>query len=320
VSCLRVALLCFFGIAAAAVRGECRVEPDVDIGLSGYTLTSPGRLTVVAYGFSLLCPDLQSGTHRVTGSDYRIVATNNVPSGSALREWTSNLVADGQAGLCYRAYIEGTNGVHEQGRGTSAFCLPTTTQPKNDPTITDCSEYEPAPCGQNSPIVIDLARGMYRLTDVHDGVMFDIDADGTAERVAWTRDGAVAFLFFDRNGNGTPDHGGELFGDHTPLGGGRIARNGFEALAQFDSNGDGVVNAADAQWGELQLWQDHDHDGRAAADEITPLSGVGVQSLEVSHQWTGRRDRYGNAFRWKATVAFADERRPYYDVYLVTAR
>ena len=55
------------------------------------------------------------------------------------------------------------------------------------------------------------------------------------------------FLVRDINGNGTIDTGRELFGDNTLLSDGTIAANGFEALADLDSNADGVVDVNDAE-------------------------------------------------------------------------
>lgn len=50
-----------------------------------------------------------------------------------------------------------------------------------------------------------------RLSNLADGVMFDFDADGAAEQIAWTLAGSDdAFLVIDRNGNGQIDNGREL--------------------------------------------------------------------------------------------------------------
>jgi hypothetical protein len=53
----------------------------------------------------------------------------------------------------------------------------------------------------------------------------------------------------DLNGNGTIDSGRELFGDNTILTrgarAGQVAANGFEALADLDSNADGKFNSAE---------------------------------------------------------------------------
>ena len=170
----------------------------------------------------------------------------------------------------------------------------------------------------HTPIVIAL-NGRYEFTSVESGVPFDVDADGDVDQVAWPRDGSVAFLFHDRNGNGVPDDGGELFGNHTRLRNGAEAQHGFEALLEFDSNGDGAVSAADARWAQLGLWQDLDRDGVATHDELSALGERGISHLGLRYHWTGRRDAHGNILRWQSDVVREEPGpRPYYDVCLVT--
>jgi len=53
----------------------------------------------------------------------------------------------------------------------------------------------------------------------------------------------IRVLPIDLNGNGRIDSGAELFGNHT---GGKSFANGFDALAQYDDNRDGKIDAADA--------------------------------------------------------------------------
>jgi hypothetical protein len=72
-------------------------------------------------------------------------------------------------------------------------------------------------CRNMTPIILSLSNNDVRLTDVPDGVKFDLDADGVLDSIAWTeRDAADGFLVLDRNHNGKIDDGTELFGDATP--------------------------------------------------------------------------------------------------------
>jgi hypothetical protein len=99
---------------------------------------------------------------------------------------------------------------------------------------------------QGSPILINLGDGPYQLTGLEDAVLFDLNANGRPEPTSWTALGTpMAFLRLDRNGNGRVDDGSELFGNYTPLSDGRTAGNGFEALREFDDNGDGKIDARD---------------------------------------------------------------------------
>ena len=158
------------------------------------------------------------------------------------------------------------------------------------------------------------------MTSPADGVRFDIDADGTAEKIAWTEpDDNVGFLALDRNGNGTIDSGAELFGGSTMLTNGASAPNGFEALADMDSNRDGKLDASDPSWPNLLLWLDTNHDGSSTATELISIPSSGVSAISIDYQRSGKKDRFGNEFRYKGEFRLGESWRNCYDVFLVTA-
>ncbi|MDO9012817.1 MAG: hypothetical protein Q7U78_13590, partial [Gallionella sp.] len=90
------------------------------------------------------------------------------------------------------------------------------------------------------------------------------------------------FLALDRNGNGTIDNGSELFGNSTSLVAGGTAADGFSALAQEDKNADGVVNAQDANFANLRVWQDLNQDGVSQAGELKTLTELGIANIKVA--------------------------------------
>jgi hypothetical protein len=161
-------------------------------------------------------------------------------------------------------------------------------------------------CGEGcSPVVIDMDGKGFDFTDRAGGVLFDIDADGVAERISWTAaDSNDAFVVLDRNGNGGIDDGSELFGDVTlqPAG---SDPNGYDALAVYDTNRDGVIDGSDSVYAQLRLWVDHSHDGIAQPHELQSLAAGGVTAISVQQRESRRHDRYGNLLRYKSRVDLA---------------
>jgi hypothetical protein len=96
-----------------------------------------------------------------------------------------------------------------------------------------------------TPIIIDVDGKGFYLTSPEDGVEFDFFAAGRAVRIAWTSQGSTnAFLVRDLYGDGRIVDGTEMFGNLTEQPASQD-ENGFAALAQYDSNGDGWIDQED---------------------------------------------------------------------------
>jgi hypothetical protein len=154
-----------------------------------------------------------------------------------------------------------------------------------------------------------VAGNGFALTDAAHGVLFDLDGnpDGAREQVSWTTPNSDdAWLALDRNRNGVIDTGRELFGNLT-IQPATAAGNGFLALAQYDTvrlggNADGVMDAQDAVFPFLRLWQDTNHNGVSEAEELQPLTAHGLSSVELNYKESRRTDAHGNEFKYRAKV------------------
>jgi hypothetical protein len=148
---------------------------------------------------------------------------------------------------------------------------------------------------QPSPIILNLSGNPLLTTPENAGTYFDLQNTGFAVKTGWVapNDG---LLVWDRNGNGTIDNGSELFGNYTPMANGVTAANGFAALASYDANHDGVINASDPIWNSLNIWVDSNGNGVTDPGELRTLASLGITSLNLSYtdQGTTVKDASGN--------------------------
>ena len=131
------------------------------------------------------------------------------------------------------------------------------------------------------PLVLDLGGDGFEITSIMDGVYFDDNNEGLAEKTQWVSpdDGLLAI---DLNGDGIINDGSELFGTSTAMADGSLAKSGFEALMQYDTNGDGVIDENDDVYSRLLIWQDFNSDGISQPDELKSLAEMGIKSISLS--------------------------------------
>lgn len=127
------------------------------------------------------------------------------------------------------------------------------------------------------PLVLDGGNDGIALGGI--SAAFDLNADGQAEQLQWTRS-TDPLLVMDINHDGRINNGTELV-DLT---------NGDKPLnllsldsAAKGGNGDGVLNQTDAKWSELQIWADRNQDGYASAYERQSLSALGITSINLTN-------------------------------------
>jgi len=132
-----------------------------------------------------------------------------------------------------------------------------------------------------TPVVLDLNGDGIQTTSMQNGVSFDINNDGKADKTAWVARGD-GLLVRDINGDGKINNGSELFGSSTVLGNGKTAADGYAAMKALDTNNDGVLDANDAAFGQLGVWVDNNGNGVTDAGELKSLTDLGISSLSLN--------------------------------------
>ncbi|MHA4871270.1 SdrD B-like domain-containing protein [Duganella sp. PWIR1] len=150
-----------------------------------------------------------------------------------------------------------------------------------------------------TPIAIDLnGDGIHTIARDDMTGSFDLLGTGKAIQSGWLSKGD-GFLAIDSNGNGSIDDISELFG-------GASKGSGFAKLASYDSNGDGVVNASDAQFSSLRIWQDANSNGKTDAGELISLAQAGVVSLNVGYTELPFLDENNNLHLERSSVVLSN--------------
>lgn len=217
---------------------------------------------------------LENGVYSVLQPDANGVVWVREGQSLFVSEYTTNSHPLPFASINYQAYrqeVSATGQMLAQKAGTAvdAYCCPP------------------------SPLVLDLDGNGVQTSALDNGVYFDLNDDGHAGQVAWT-DGTDGFLVLDRNGDGQITSGAEMFGDHTVMSNGQVARDGFAALADLDSNADGLFDAKDELFAQVQVWVDTNRDGVSDAQELFGLTELGIQSIRLNAEFTPDRFQHGN--------------------------
>jgi serine-aspartate repeat-containing protein C/D/E len=150
-----------------------------------------------------------------------------------------------------------------------------------------------------TPIAIDLnGDGIHTIARENMTGSFDLLGTGKAIQSGWLS-ASDGFLAIDKNGNGKIDDISELFG-------GASKGSGFAKLSTYDSNGDGVVDAHDANFASLLIWQDANSNGKTDAGELISLAKAGVVSLNVGYTELPFLDANNNLHLERSSVTLSN--------------
>jgi hypothetical protein len=134
--------------------------------------------------------------------------------------------------------------------------------------------------GSSAPIAIDLDADGLEYLNLESGVQFTDSESGKTTQTAWVApdDG---LLVIDANNSGTVDSSSEyVFTEWSDS-----AQTDLEAIAEvFDTNQDGVLDAQDERFDEFAVWQDADSDGVTDEGELSSLTDLGIESIELTYR------------------------------------
>ncbi|MEP0945108.1 MAG: tandem-95 repeat protein [Rhizobiaceae bacterium] len=126
-------------------------------------------------------------------------------------------------------------------------------------------------------------------------VEFDIDGDDDLETIEWLDGTGDALLVDNRDGNAANDMDGtRLFGDQ-----GGTYEHGYQQLAEWDSNEDGVISGQEGEG--LNLWVD-DGDAKVDEGELFTLGELGISEIELQLEEHAVDEDGRDLFRSSATL------------------
>jgi len=138
----------------------------------------------------------------------------------------------------------------------------------------------------SAPVAIDLDGDGLEYLSLQADVVFNDQSTGESVNTAWVAsdDG---LLVIDANNSGTVDTTSEyVFTEWS-----ETAQTDLEAIAEvFDTNQDGVLDAQDERFDEFAVWQDADSDGVTDEGELSSLTDLGIESIELTYR-EGSEDR-----------------------------
>lgn len=156
---------------------------------------------------------------------------------------------------------------------------------KDDDKNYDPNDPETAPY-KYDPLVVDLNGDGVKTINLNGAINFDLDSNGFKEATDWISSDD-AFIAIDKNGNGKIDNGLELFGNEIKSNTATKytnpkAKNGFEALKEFDSNNDGIIDNNDKDFDKLLLWQDKNSNALTDEGELIKLKDK-IKSIDLNY-------------------------------------
>ena len=236
--------------------------------------------------------------------DTAVAATTYTPSPATQAKAQAALAT----GIYPDAILRGAAG--HGGGGSTTPTTPTTSPTSTPNTSTSSGGSSSTPSGQyhptshyanigkggmvtGLPVVLDLNGNGVEIS-LSTKAAFDYNGNGFRQPTAWVAP-SDGFLVIDLNADGTRGAGDGKIDQAKELvlsQWGPAGSTDLQALAQatdaagnkiFDTNGDGLLTAADTSFGEFRVWQDLNQNGTVEAGELKTLTAMGISQIGLSY-------------------------------------
>ncbi|NTG45833.1 DUF4214 domain-containing protein [Agrobacterium rhizogenes] len=148
--------------------------------------------------------------------------------------------------------------------------------------------------GAGSPVLLDLSGNGLNVNALSSSSQFvNIDGDGYQHRMAWAGNGN-GVLVFDADGDGKISNSKEYeFTQWDPT-----ATGDLEAIKDvFDTNGNGQLDAGDAQWSNFKV---------SVNGQLVSLASLGITSIDLTPKGSGQTFSDGSAITGTTTYTKSD--------------
>ncbi len=191
-----------------------------------------------------------------------------------------------------RMDMNGSSGDVMHGTGNSVtFDSPGPSQSAPDSAGDDEGDDEG---DDGNPVLLDLNGNGLNLTTLGASSQFvNVNGDGYQHRMAWAGNG-TGVLVFDADGDGKISNSKEFeFTQWDPT-----ATGDLEALKDvFDTNGNGKLDAGDAQWSKFKVMVD---------GQLVSLDSLGITSIDLTPKGSGQSFSDGSAITGTTTYTKSD--------------
>ena len=166
------------------------------------------------------------------------------------------------------------------------------------------TDDENDPFGVDDPLVISANGRAVTTTSLANGAFVDYQGTGFAEQSSWFS--ANAGILVDvTNPNGTLNNGFTIIGSSaTNQNGNKLGQAGFTQLATLDTNHDGVINASDTDFSQIELWVGSD--GQPGSGHLETLAQAGITSISLNSTAVNTIDANGDKTLATSTVTYGN--------------